>query len=152
AARPHHQGSGAGEDARRRVHLVGQPDDRGASARAGRALLRAQAGEPQGRRADPRPGVPARHDLSDISRMPAPGLLLAPIVAVLYFDNNTGDPAMDALQKGLADMMITDLAAVDGVTVVERSRLQAVVGELALQRGKYFDQQTAVKLGKGVGA
>lgn len=74
------------------------------------------------------------------------------IVAVLYFDNNTGDSQYDVFQKGLADMMITDLAGVAGVTVVERDRLQALLDEIALQKTKYFDKKTAIKIGKGLGA
>lgn len=74
------------------------------------------------------------------------------IVAVLYFDNNTGDPTMDVLQKGFADMMVTDLSTVDSLQVVEREKLQAIIDEQKLQRSKYFDPKTAVKLGKLVGA
>lgn len=75
-----------------------------------------------------------------------------PVVAVLYFDNNTGDAGFDVLQKGFADMMITDLASVDGITVVEREKLEALLGELKLQNTDYFDKKTALKLGKGLGA
>ncbi|MBI3180778.1 MAG: hypothetical protein HYZ28_01405 [Myxococcales bacterium] len=75
-----------------------------------------------------------------------------PAVAVLYFDNNTGKPELDVLQKGFADMMVTDLSAVQEIQVVEREKLQALVDELKLQRTKYFDPATAQKLGKGVGA
>ncbi|MEZ4363029.1 MAG: CsgG/HfaB family protein [Kofleriaceae bacterium] len=75
-----------------------------------------------------------------------------PIVAVLYFDNNTGDPQLDMLKKGFADMMITDLAAVEGMLVVERDRLEELLAEIQLQRAAYFDKKTAVKLGKGLGA
>ena len=35
------------------------------------------------------------------------------VVAVLYFDNNTGNREYDVLQKGLADMLITDLSGVE---------------------------------------
>jgi TolB-like protein len=76
----------------------------------------------------------------------------APVIAVLYFDNNTGDPKLDVLQKGFADMMITDLAAVPDVVVVERDKLQKVLDELELQKGAYFDKKTAVSVGKGLGA
>lgn len=73
-------------------------------------------------------------------------------VAVLYFDNDTKDPELDLLRKGMADMLITDLSDIDGITVVEREKLEAVLGELKLQRSKYFDPKTAVKLGRGIGA
>lgn len=74
------------------------------------------------------------------------------VVAVLYFDNNTGDAGFDVLQKGFADMMITDLSAVDGIVVVERDKLQSLLDEIKLQKRSYFDKNTAVKLGKGLGA
>jgi TolB-like protein len=75
-----------------------------------------------------------------------------PVVAVLYFDNDTNKREYDVLQKGVADMMVTDLAASDQVTVVEREKLQGVIDELKLQRSKYFDAKTAQKLGQMVGA
>ncbi|MEW5854267.1 MAG: CsgG/HfaB family protein [Myxococcota bacterium] len=73
-----------------------------------------------------------------------------PVLAVLYFDNNTGNPELDPLRKGLADMMITDLSS--AVTVVEREKLQALLDELKLQRTEFFAPETAQQLGKGVGA
>ncbi|MBL8956082.1 MAG: hypothetical protein JNK82_35240 [Myxococcaceae bacterium] len=75
-----------------------------------------------------------------------------PVVAVLYFDNATKKPELDVLRKGMADMLVTDLVAWDGVTVVERSRLEEVLGELKLQQSRAFDAQTAVKVGKLMGA
>lgn len=75
-----------------------------------------------------------------------------PKVSVLYFDNQTGKQEYDVLRKGLADMMIVDLVAWDGVEVVEREKLEAVLAELKLQRTKAFDQATAAKLGKFLGA
>jgi TolB-like protein len=76
----------------------------------------------------------------------------AMVVAVLYFDNNTGDRSYDVLQKGLADMLVTDLAGVPTLQVVEREKLEKIIGELDLQRSKYFDPQTAQKLGQVIGA
>ncbi len=71
---------------------------------------------------------------------------------VVYFDNLTGKPEHDAMKKGLADMIITDLIAYDGVTVVERDKLEAVLGELYLQGTGAFDPATRAKVGKLVGA
>ncbi|MBI5546275.1 MAG: hypothetical protein HY901_20505 [Deltaproteobacteria bacterium] len=96
--------------------------------------------------------------------MLAPALLLAaacaaapaenakPVLTVLYFDNQTGSADYDVLRKGLADMIITDLVAWDGVAVVERDKLEAVIGELKLQHTRTFDQSTAAKVGKLLGA
>lgn len=74
------------------------------------------------------------------------------VVTVLYFDNNTNDASWDVVGKGLADMMVSDLSGVDGLKVVERARLQALVDELQLQGSEFFDPATAGKLGKGLGA
>lgn len=75
-----------------------------------------------------------------------------PVVSVLYFENRTGSAELDVLRKGLSEMMVTDLVAWDGVTVVERERLEAVLSELKLQSTKAFDKATTVKVGKLVGA
>src|SRR5689334_9941073 len=50
-----------------------------------------------------------------------------PVLMVVYFDNLTGKSEHDVMRKGLADMIITDLVAYDGVTVVERDKLEAVL-------------------------
>jgi TolB-like protein len=73
-------------------------------------------------------------------------------VAVLYFDNNSPNRDYDVLQKGLADMLVTDLSQVDALQVVERDKLQKLVEELKLQRTKFFDPRTAQRLGQGIGA
>jgi TolB-like protein len=85
--------------------------------------------------------------------LPWPSVALAELrVAVLYFDNNTSDRDFELLKKGMADMLITDLSRLGGLEVVERERLEALLAEMKLQRSKYFDQKTALALGKGMGA
>jgi TolB-like protein len=74
------------------------------------------------------------------------------LIAVLYFDNNTPDKDFELLRKGMADMLITDLTGVEGLQVLERGRLESLLGEMKLQRSKYFDPKTALKLGQGLGA
>ncbi|MFT3839479.1 MAG: CsgG/HfaB family protein [Myxococcaceae bacterium] len=73
-------------------------------------------------------------------------------IAVLYFDNLTKQGDFDVLRKGMADMIVTDLVAWDGLTVVDRLRLEEVLAEQKLQHTKAFDQGTAVKLGRILGA
>jgi TolB-like protein len=73
-------------------------------------------------------------------------------VAVLHFDNNTGDAAYDVLNKGMADMLITDLSATNGLEIVERGKLDQILQELALQQTKAFDPTTAQRVGKLAGA
>lgn len=74
-----------------------------------------------------------------------------PVVAVLYFDNNSigRDRAdYDGLGKGIADMLITDLASNPNVRVVERERIQKLLEEQDLVTANRVDAATAVRLGK----
>jgi len=81
-----------------------------------------------------------------------PAAAARPRVMVLYFDNNSKDVTYNGLSKGLADMMVTDLAAISSIEVVEREKLEALLTELKLQRSRYFDAKTAQRIGKGMGA
>src|SRR5215831_7380225 len=76
----------------------------------------------------------------------------APTAAVLYFDYDGKDAELALLRKGLAQMLISDLAASDAIRVVERERLQDVLGELKLQQSSKIDQASAVRAGKLLGA
>lgn len=73
-------------------------------------------------------------------------------VAVSYFENSSGKADLAPLEKGLADMLITDLAVSDELVIVERARLEAVVNELRLQHSAWADKASAQRLGKGLGA
>ena len=76
----------------------------------------------------------------------------AKTIAISYFDNSSGDAKYNALSKGIADMLITDLSKVKGVNIVEREKLEKLIQEIKLGQSKYFDPKTAQKLGKGLGA
>lgn len=71
-------------------------------------------------------------------------------IAVLYFEN-TGNPDLEMLKLGLAEMLISDLAGQPGIEVIERGRLNDILGELDLQKTDKVDQNTAVQLGKLLG-
>ena len=73
-------------------------------------------------------------------------------LAVLYFDYSGHDASLEALRKGLAQMLISDLAAVDRLQVVERDRLQALLDEQKLARSGKTDASTAARIGKLLGA
>lgn len=73
-------------------------------------------------------------------------------VAVLYFDNHTGDARYDPFGKGLASMMITDLSSVEAIQLVEREHLESLIQEMKLQQSAFFDPETAVQVGHFVGA
>ncbi|NOY78936.1 MAG: tetratricopeptide repeat protein [Calditrichaeota bacterium] len=72
-------------------------------------------------------------------------------VAVLYFSNMMKIPELDPLQKGLTDMIITDLSQVHSLQVVERVRLQALMQEIGLGQTGLVDPKTAPKVGKLLG-
>ncbi len=77
-----------------------------------------------------------------------------PTVAILYFTNSSlVDFASYApLSKGMAEMMISEIAQNSAVRVVERDRLQSLLEEQNLQSSDRVDKSTAVKLGKTLGA
>ncbi|MCJ7813387.1 tetratricopeptide repeat protein [bacterium] len=73
-------------------------------------------------------------------------------VAVLYFLDLSNDPQWVPLQKGLAEMLITDLSQVEELKVVERLRLSRLMEELRLSTSGLMDESTAPRLGKLLGA
>ena len=73
-------------------------------------------------------------------------------VAISYFDNTSGLEEYNPLSKGLADMLITDLSNVKSIQIVEREKLESLLKEIDLGEGKFIDESTAQKLGKGLGA
>lgn len=78
-----------------------------------------------------------------------------PTVAVLYFNNSAIGAAHEELQplsKGIADMLIGELAANPGLRVVERDQIEKVLQEQKLSTDGKVDGETAVKVGKLVGA
>jgi len=53
-----------------------------------------------------------------------------PALAVLYFENNTGDPALDWMRTGLTDMLVNDLSQSGGYEVVGTDRLVEILQNL----------------------
>ena len=78
-----------------------------------------------------------------------------PVVAVLYFDNNSwGKDAADynGVGKGIAEMLVTDMASNPNLSVVERERIQSLLVEQNLTKEKAIAPETAIRLGKLLGA
>ncbi len=69
-------------------------------------------------------------------------------VAVLYFQNLGDKKELDPLQKGLTEMLITDLSKVGSLKVVERVKLQSLLDEMKLSTTASFDQSSAPRMGK----
>ena len=68
-------------------------------------------------------------------------------VAVTPFQN-LGSADIGPLGKGMAAMVIHDLAQVDGLTVVERIKLQVLLDEVKLGASGLVDAKTAPQVGK----
>ena len=81
---------------------------------------------------------------------------LRPGIAVLPFENGGSygrdREDFDALRRGLAAMLISELSQSPQVRLVDRWATQELIGEQAMTRAGSVDASTAVKLGKLVGA
>jgi tetratricopeptide (TPR) repeat protein len=73
-------------------------------------------------------------------------------LAVLYFRNVGKKRDLDPIQKGLADMLITDLSKVKKLKVVERVRMQKLLDEMALGGTGLVGEPAASRLGRLLGA
>ena len=92
-------------------------------------------------------------DPADVATPPVAAVVPdSPAVAVLYFDYEGDDSELGSLRKGLAQMLISDMASNQGYQVVERARLQDILNELQLSAGDKIDPDKAVQIGKLVGA
>ncbi|MEO8562372.1 MAG: CsgG/HfaB family protein [bacterium] len=78
-----------------------------------------------------------------------------PTVAIMYFNNNvfTKDARdYDGLSKGVPDFLITEMSANSGIRVIERDQVQKLIDEQRLVGAGQVDRETAVKVGKLLGA
>ena len=79
-----------------------------------------------------------------------------PGIAVLPFNNGgsygQAKEDFDALERGIAGMLISELAANPAARVVERQQIQQLLDEQNLGAQGRADAQTAAKIGKLVGA
>jgi len=79
-----------------------------------------------------------------------------PGIAVLPFSNGgsygQGKEDFDALERGIAGMMISELSANPAARVVERQEIQRLLDEQNLGAQNRVDPQTAARIGKLVGA
>ncbi|MBT3220474.1 MAG: hypothetical protein HN348_15415 [Proteobacteria bacterium] len=82
----------------------------------------------------------------------APSLSWATTIAVLPFTKGAGSEQYEGLGRALAGMVLTDLASVESLQLVERERLDALIQEMALAEGGFLDPATAQRVGRGVGA
>ncbi len=76
----------------------------------------------------------------------------ATTLAILPLERGAGSTTYDGLGAALAGMLVADLAPVQGLTLVERARMDAVLSELGLAEQGWLDPATAQRIGAGLGA
>lgn len=70
------------------------------------------------------------------------------VVSVLYFDNTSHNTNYDWFSKGIADMLITDLAQSSDLDVVDRANLQHILQEHSLVLSGVVSDNQALQLGE----
>ena len=70
------------------------------------------------------------------------------VVAVMPLTFTGVDTTLKALERGLAELLTTDLARSRQLTVVERARIQSLLDEIKLQQSGTTDASTNVRAGK----
>jgi tetratricopeptide (TPR) repeat protein len=69
-------------------------------------------------------------------------------LAVFPFRVVAGDGDLDPLGLALSDMMITDLTLSGGVTVLERTRVQTLLDEMAMTEAGFTEEGTGARAGR----
>jgi TolB-like protein len=69
-------------------------------------------------------------------------------VAVMPFSYTSSDSTMQSLGRGLAQLLVTDLAKSRQIRVLERERMQAIVNELQLSDSARADPAAALRSGR----
>ncbi|MFQ6618685.1 MAG: FlgO family outer membrane protein, partial [Fidelibacterota bacterium] len=74
------------------------------------------------------------------------------VIAVVDFENTGENRQLDYLERTIPEAIITNLAKLGKIDIVERARLNAALEEMQLSMSGVVDAGTASKLGKAVGA
>lgn len=85
---------------------------------------------------------------STIAAAPPPANSIA-VLPWLYVGDNE---ELRALERGMAHLLVTDLAKVSRIQLLERERVQALVDELQLTAGGRVDPSTGARSGRILGA
>jgi eukaryotic-like serine/threonine-protein kinase len=89
--------------------------------------------------------------LRSLSRSPSVPASGKPSVAVLYFENNTGNPQLDWLRTGLTDMLVTDLSQSPDIEVLPTDRLVQILGDMRRQDDRVVSFDTVQEIAKRAG-
>ncbi len=69
-------------------------------------------------------------------------------LSVLYFSNNSSTDELKWLEKGIADMLTTDLSYSDGIITIEREKLEEIISEQKLNLSGLIDDNEKIEVGK----
>lgn len=78
-----------------------------------------------------------------------------PVVVVFTFQNSALGPAhaeFDNISSAVQDLLITDMASNAKIRLVDRSRIAEIQSEQNMVKGGMIDPQTAIRIGKIMGA
>jgi tetratricopeptide (TPR) repeat protein len=73
-------------------------------------------------------------------------------LAVLYFDNLSGDPEIDWLRSGLTDMLVTDLSQSPELRVLSTDRLYQILSELRMLDERITSFEVVSEVARRAGA
>jgi tetratricopeptide (TPR) repeat protein/predicted Ser/Thr protein kinase len=82
---------------------------------------------------------------------PVAGSSGKPSVAVLYFENNTGNAQLDWMRTGLTDMLVTDLSQSPDVEVLGSDRLVQILGDMKHLDDRQISFETVQELARRAG-
>jgi TolB-like protein len=86
------------------------------------------------------------------SRAGRPGATSQKSVAVLYFTNRSQDKSLDWLDRGLSEMLTTNLAQVQGLDVLSTERIQGSLQRLGKKDSATMDPGLAQAVAHDAGA
>jgi tetratricopeptide (TPR) repeat protein/TolB-like protein/predicted Ser/Thr protein kinase len=85
---------------------------------------------------------------------PLPGLGASgrPAIAVMYFEDHSGDEEIRWLAKGVPTMLLTDLAQIPGLDVVSSQRLHEILKKLGQENVEAIDESLVSEIARRSGA
>ncbi len=87
--------------------------------------------------------------MTAVSVISAAGLTAEPLrISVLYFHNTAESEPLNWLEKGLADMLLTDLSLSKDIMGIEREQLEKIIAEQKFSLSGVTDDNQSIEIGK----
>lgn len=74
------------------------------------------------------------------------------VIAIVDFKNTSNNEELNYLEKAIPESIITSMAKSGRLEIVERNRLRDAISEMELGMSGIVDEQTAIEVGRAVGA